>query len=483
MATLREIQETLDQTNGAQFLVQPVIDRALFVARRAYTPLFRILPRCKWATPTYIFNEVTNYPQAQFTTEDPPTSGTGSVTSSASAYNQISYAIKHWQVQMDLSKFSIQTARVNGNLAQLELNGASKSSVYLREMAYMYGSAGASVNTKRQANDGFDLLVNTANKVAGGSVISLSMLDGIIDAVSTQLAEEIGSNYAIVLSPEMWSSLARNNFTTQQRFMSEMMIYPRDDRGRLGAPVSDNKTYINGGLNVLCYRDVPIVKSSFLTSRGQMTTVSATGNTGSGSSLTASQYGYYVEVVTDYGVSLACAEVLITPTAGDNVVLSWTTPQIKDTYGNTRLNLFYRIFRTAAGGASGSETLYAVVNAFDNTDTAVTSWTDTGLPVLPFASNPTGQALYSVTVATSGSNAAPDGVTTPRTNPSGHVQQDIFLIPRDPDICVVPAVNEAHTEMLALVNARTQQMAYLGDETLALRGSAFAAKICGAYVS
>lgn len=483
MATLRQIQETLDQTNGAQYLVQPVIDRALFVARRAYTPLFRILPRRAWGTNKYIFNEVTNYPQAQFTTEDPPTSGTGAVLPGASVYNQISYDIKHWQVQMDLSKFSIQISRVNGNLAQLELDGASKSSVYLREMAYMYGSAGASVNTKRQANDGLDLLINTNNKFSGGATVDFEMLDAAIDVVSNNLAEEIGNNYAFLLTPEMWSSLGRNNFQTQQRFMSQTMIYPRDDRGRIGAPVSDNKTYINGGLNVMCYRDVPLVKSSFLASKGQMGTVTATGNTGSGSSLVASQYGYIVEVVTDYGVSLGCVEVLVTPTAGDNVVLSWTAPSITDQYGNVRLNLFYRIFRTAAAGASGSETLYAVVNAYDNTDTAVTSWTDTGKPVNPYASGASGQALYSTTVATSGNNAAPDGVTTPRANPSGHIQQDIFLVPRDPDVCTVAVVNEAHTEMLALVNARTQQMAYLGDETLALRGPAFAAKICGAYVS
>lgn len=482
MATLRQIQETLDQTNGAQFLVQPVIDRSLFIARRAYTPLFRTLARRKWDTPTYIFNEVTNYPQAQFTIEDPPTSGTGAVVAGASVYSQISYPIKHWQVQMDLSKFSIQTARVNGDLAQLELDGASKSSVYLREMAYMYGSAGATVNTKRQANDGLDLLINTSNKITGGAVINFAMLDAAIDAVSNQLAEEIGVNYEIVLSPEMWSSLGRD-FVNQQRFMSETMIYPRDDRGRLGAPVTDNKTYVNGGLNVMCYRDIPLVKSSFLASKGQMTTVTASDAGGSGSSLVNSQYGYIVEVVTDYGVSLGSAEATVTPTAGHNVSLTWTTPAIKDTFGNTRLNLFFRIFRTAAGGNSGSETLYAVVSAFDNTDTAVTTWTDTGLPVNPLGASPSGQALFSTTVATSGSNAAPDGITTPRTNPGGHVQQDIFIVPRDPDICVVAAVNEAHTEMLALVNARTQQMAYLGDETLALRGPSFAAKICGAYVS
>src|SRR5436190_7085600 len=104
MATLRQIQETLDQNSGAQYLVQPVIDRALFVARRAFTPLFRTLPRRSWGTPTYIFNTVNNYPQAQFTTEDPPASGTGSVVATASNYTQSSFPVKHWQVNMDLSK-------------------------------------------------------------------------------------------------------------------------------------------------------------------------------------------------------------------------------------------------------------------------------------------------------------------------------------------------------------------------------------------
>lgn len=481
MATMRQIQETLDQNSGAQYLVQPVIDRALFVARRAQTPIFRTIGRRKWNTPTYIFNEVTNYPQAQFTTEDPPTSGTGAVLASSSVYNQISYAIKHWQVAMDLSKFSIQTARVNGDLATLELQGASKSAVYLREVAYMYGSAGASVNTKRQANDGLDLLININNKIAGGSVINFQMLDAAIDVVSNNLAEEIGENYEIVLTPEMWSSLGRG-FVTQQRFMGEAVIYPRDDRGKLRAPVTDNKSYVKGGLNVLTYRDIPLVKSTFLASKGQMSAVTA-NPTGTDGVIPAGTYKYYVEVVTDIGVSLACAEVTAVVSSTNHVALSWTPPVVTDTDGNNRLNLFYRIFRTAANGASGTETLYAVVNAYDNTDTAAAAWNDTGAIVNPYVTNPSGQALYSVTVASSGGVAVPDGSTTPRTNPSGHTQQDIFLLPRDPDIACVAVVNEAHTEMLALINARTQQMAHLGDETFALRGPAFAAKICGAYVA
>ena len=480
MATLRQIQETFDQTNGAQFLYQPVIDRALFEAKRAFTPLYRILPRRTWNTPIYLFNKRTAFPQAQFTIEDPPsfTGNAGYVTPTASNYLQISFPIKHWQVALDLSKFSIQVARVNGNLVQLELDGASKASIFLRETAYMYGSAAATVNTKRQANDGFDLLIGGANKLAGNAVVNFTMLDAMIDAVKNRLANVIGSQYAFVMTPEMLSALGRQ-FVQYERWMGKTVVYPRDDRGVMNAPVTDNKTYIDGGLEVMSYRGIPIVESSFLASLGQMGTVTAVDGGGSGSSLVNSQYGYMVEAVTDYGVSLASAEATVTPTAGHNVTVSWSTPTITDIDGNTRPILFYRIHRTVAAGASQSETLYAVSSAFNTSDAAVTSFTDTGLIQNPLATN----TLFATTIASSGANAVPDGVTTPRTNPSGHTQQDIWLLPRDPDIAVVPAVNEMHTELLALVNARTQQLALLGDETLALRGSFFAAKVSGAYVS
>ena len=43
--------------------------------------------------------------------------------------------------------------------------------------------------------------------------------------------------------------------------MGKTVVYPRDDRGVMGAPVTDNKTYIDGGLEVMSYRGIPIVES------------------------------------------------------------------------------------------------------------------------------------------------------------------------------------------------------------------------------
>jgi hypothetical protein len=479
MATLRQIQETLSQTTGAQFLFQPVIDRALFENKRKYTATRMLFGRRKWNVPTYEFNKRTNFPTAQFVTEAPPTTGAGSVTASSSSYSQVLYPVKHWQVNLDLAKFSIQTARVNGDLMQLELDAASKIAMWLEEATNYYGSAGATLNTKRPAWDGVDLLMSTNNKLAGNTTPTIAMFDAMIDAVKNRLAENLGmSSYAFVMSPEMLSATGRL-FVQYERWMGKTVVYPKDDRGVLGAPVTDNKTYIDGGLEVVTYRGVPLIESSFITSLGQMSTVTASDGGGSGSSLTNVQYGYVVEVVTDLGISLACAETTVTPTAGHNVTLSWTAPTIVDADGATRLNLFYRVHRTVGGAALGTETLYAVVAAYDTTDTAVVAFTDTGLIQNPSVTG----TLYATTVAFSGANAVPDAITTPRTNPSGHLQQDIWLLPRDPDILCVPVVNELQTVPLALVNARTQQLALIGDQVLAVRGPNFMAKACGVYVS
>ena len=485
MATLRQIQETLSQTSGAQFLYQPVIDRALFEAVRKFTATRTIFPRKKWNTPTYIFNKRTNYPVTRGVVEAPPSSGTGSVSASSSTYSQLSWPVKHWQSNLDLAKFSIQTARVNGDLMQLELEAATESAMFFEEAVNFYGSAGASLGTYRPVWDGVDLLMaqSATNKVAVNGLPSIAMLDAMIDGVKKSLGARLNVNqYAFILSSEMWSAVGRL-FVQEKRFVDKAVIYPRDDRGQLNGRITDNKNYIDGGLEVATYRGIPFVESSFVTSLGTMGTVTASDGGGSGSSLANSQYGYIVEAVSDYGLTVASAEATVTPTAGHNVSLSWSTPTITDANGNSRQILFYRIFRTAAAGASGSETLYAVVAAFDASDAAVTGWTDTGLIVNPNASGASGQALYSTTVASSSTNAAPDGVTLPRTNPGSHTAQDIWLLPRDPDILLVPVVNELQTVPLALVNARTQQVALIGDQTLVVRGPGFMAKAMQVYVN
>lgn len=471
MATLRQIQETLSQTTGAQYLYQPVIDRALREQKRNITATRMLFPRKTWGVPKYEFNQRTNYPSAQATTEAPPTSGTGSVAATSSTYSQVSFDVKHWQSQLDLAEFSIQTARLNGDLMQLELDGASQNAVWLEETFNFYGSAGGTLNTKRPQWDGVDMLMSTLNKFNAASAPTFALMDALYDSVKRRKAASLsGLDYAFIMSSEMLSSFSRQ-FNQDQRWMGRAVVYPRDDRGLMNGVIVDNKNYIDAGIEVATYRGVPLIESTFITSLGQMSTVSASA-TGSDGVISAGDYSYVVEVVTDLGISLACAEVSVSVSATNHVALSWTAPTIVDDEGNTRTNLLYRIHRTLKNAAVGTETLYAVISAVNNSEVAVTSWNDTGAILDPSSDD----TLYAVTVASSGSEAVADGKTTPRVNPTGHIAQDIWLLPRDPDVLVVPVVNEMKTTILAQVNARTRQVALTGDQVLAVRGPRFMAK-------
>lgn len=477
MATLRQIQETLSQSSGAQFLYQPVIDRALREQKRNITATRMLFPRKTWDVPKYQFNQRTNYPSAQATVEAPPTSGTGSVAATSSTYSQVSFDIKHWQSQLDLAEFSIQTARLNGDLMQLELEGAAQNAAWLEETFNFYGSAGATLNTYRPAWDGVDLLMSPSNKFNAASAPSFALLDALYDSVKRRKAASLsGLDYAYVMSPEMLSSFSRQ-FNQDLRYMGQATVYPRDDRGLMNGVITDNKNYVDAGIQVATYRGVPLIESTFIASLGQMGTVSASA-TGSDGVISAGTYYYYVEVVTDLGISLACAEVgPVSVSATNHVALTWTAPSIVDDEGNTRTNLFYRIHRTLKDAAPGTETLYAVVAAKNTTEGTVTGFTDLGSILDPSTDN----TLYAVTVASSGSEAIADGKTTPRVNPTGHIAQDIWLLPRDPDVLCVPVVNEMKTTILAQVNARTRQVALTGDQVLAVRGPRFMAKAGNVY--
>lgn len=470
-ASLMDIREALTVAGGASTLTPKIIDRLLNELQRKYGPMHRAFPRKTWTTDSFVFNQRTALPKSQFTVEAPGTSGTGSVGASNSTYAQQSFAIKHTQAQIDISTFAAKVAVVNGNLFDLELLGAAKSLEWLEETTHMWGSASATLNTYRPQWDGNDLLIASGNKIdAGTKLLSLQAMDNAIDAVRGVYAGELGTDFFFAMSPRMQSYL-NGLFVNQQRFnMGMTKIFARTDFGDPQAAIADSA--IDAGVEVQTYRSIPIVISSFLTSQGSMGAVTTTNNTGSGSSLsTSTTYYYVVEAVTRYGLTTASAEVSTSPSgSGNNIVLSWSTPTPKDAYGNTIDIIGYRVFR---GTASGTESLYAVVAAYDTSDAAVTSFTDTGLIQNPVTTN----TLYWATVASSSTNAASDGVTFPRVQPTGQVVEDIFLIPRDPEILVVPEVNPLTTQMLAPVNARTRQFAITADKTLALRAPAFAAKI------
>ena len=472
-ASLAEIREafSLTSSGGASNLVPKVIDRMLTELMRKWGPMYRAVPRKTWETDIFYFNKRTALPKAQHSTEAPPTSGTGSVAASNSTYVQGNFPIKHTTSIADLSKFTVKVASNNGSLFDLELGAHAKSMEWLEETTHVFGSASATLNTYRAQWDGVDLLTANANKIdAATQLLELKRMDDAIDAVRGAYAGELGMDYFWMMSPKMQSYTNGLHYQQVHYVLPMARMFSRDDYGDPMAPVANNA--IDAGVEVQTYRNIPIVVSSFMSSQGTMGTVSTTGNTGSGSSLlAASTYYYRMEAVTRYGLTAASAEASQAPSAdGKNNVLTWTTPTPTDVNSNTIDIIGYRIFRSTT---SGAESLYAVCAAYDLSDAAVTSFTDTGLIQNPAVTT----TLYWATVASSGSDAVSDGYTFPRVQTGTQVTEDIFLIPRDPDVLLCPEVNPIQTEILANVNARTRQFALTSDKTLALRAPAYAAKI------
>lgn len=461
--TLEDLRETMTSASGASSLVPKIIDRLLLEYKREEAPLYHAMPRKTWQTNQYYFNERTFLPLAQATTEAPTTT---QVAATQSTYVQKSYAIQHLQAQLDISTFAAKVAMVNGNLFDLELAGAARSMAWLEEIFHLWGSASATLNTERPEWDGIDIQVASANKInGGGQTVTLAALDNMIDSVRGVAAQDLGVNWFFVMSNKMQSHI-NSLFVNQQRFnMAMTRIFQRDDFGIPNAPVVDNQL-VDAGLEVATYRSIPIVTSTFMSNLGQMGTITCTPSN-SGGSLAANTYYYVVEAVTRYGLLYGSVEVSGSTTGSSgSVALSWTTPTPTDAFGNTIDILSYRVYRSTT---SGAESLYAIVSAYNNSDAAVTAWTDTGA-----IQNPTTTGtLYYYTVAASGSTPVSDGATYPRTSTT---MEDIVLMPRDPEYAVCPVVNELTTQMLAPVNARTRQFALTEDMTFALRAGAFAAK-------
>jgi hypothetical protein len=472
-ASLAEIREafSLTSSGGASNLVPKVIDRLLLELQRKWGPMYRAVPRQTWETDEFFFNKRTTLPKAQHSTEAPPTSGTGSVAASNSTYVQSSFPIKHTTTIGDLSKFTVKVASNNGSLFDLELGAHAKSMEWLEETTHIFGSAQATLRTHRPQWDGVDLMIANANKIdAGTALLALKTMDDTVDAVRGVYAQELGMDYFWMMSPKMQSYVNGLHYQQVRYTLPMARMFSRDDNGDPMAPVANSA--IDAGVEVQTYRNIPIVVSSWMGNQGTMGTVSTTGNTGTGSSLlAATTYYYRMEAVTRYGLTAASAEASQAPSGnGNNVVLSWTTPTPTDSEGNIIDIIGYRIFRSTT---SGAESLYAVCAAYDLSDAAVTSFTDTGLIQNPAATN----TLYWATVASSSTNAVSDGYTFPRVQTGTQVTEDIFLIPRDPEILLCPEVNPISTEILANVNLRTRQFGMTSDKTLALRAPAYAAKI------
>ena len=163
-------------------------------------------------------------------------------------------------------------------------------------------------------------------------------LDQLIDLVENNVAEDVcNSEWMFVLSPTAVSKLAQL-FTNQQRFVDEVEVAT--------------------GLVVPSYRNIPLVKTSFLSPSGsQMSAVTAAG-VSSGGSLANGTYYYYISFIVDIKGESQVQQLEVNANVSGNgvITLSFTPPVGYE--GAAPIS--YKVYR---GTSSGAETLLGYVDA------------------------------------------------------------------------------------------------------------------------
>lgn len=467
MATLDELAEALTSSQTSA-LLQKIIDQNLVDVFRKEEPLKGALPTKQWAGATYYWNTRNRMPYAQGVTEAPPTTGPGSVSPSQSQYIQGAVPIGHYQVNGDLSKFNVKVATASiENLLQSELNAAAQAMTWIWAMFNLYGSAAATAGSVRPQWDGFDRLMAPSQRLTpnggAGTILTLLDLDNMIDSVRTRSAGPLpADDFVFICSEPMLSTMGRLVGAQRQNLIDVTLKPRRIDGQGAGVNVADP------GIEVPSYRNIPIVATSFLSPYGQMTTLTAAAS-GSGTTLPATARYYAVEAIAQYGPTYATT-TSVTPAAGNNVDISFSTPSALDIFGNAQPILQYRVYQ---GSSATNMTLYGVVAATDAADVAVTQIRDSGGAL---TANPLGASVPGQFV---GTGITGDGVNLPppTTPPTTGFDESILLVSRKPEFVVVPTVTEAEFQLLAPTNARTLQYAVTGDCALAMRAPAFASKL------
>jgi hypothetical protein len=289
---------------------------------------------------------------------------------------------------------------------------------------------------------------NPQNSINGaGAALSFSQLDQLIDCVETNAAMPVfSSEWMLVMSPTAASKISQLE-TPLQRFLTQIEV--------------------TAGLLVTAYRDIPMIKSSFLSNRASsMGTVTAATST-TGGSLAAATYYYQIEpIVARYGALTPSTEISqVTTGATSTVTLSFALPPGPD--GAAPMS--YRVYR---GTATGTATLLGVVDAVASlqgdgiTPNYATSIIDNGTNLTP---------VQGANVGVPASTYVGGSSQKPRIAGG----EDVYLLPRDPDILVRPYVRDIRPVDVYPTTASPDSLpfALVSDTTLALRGPKFAGRL------
>lgn len=440
-----ELREALTAA-GASALIPKIIDPMLLEYQRRYSPLVRMVPSQKWNSDTYYFNQRTVNPNGGFVVDG------GARVVSNSTYVQNSFQIKHLQVVGAITGYAQEVTRqVIGDLRAREIEGSIKGLYWDIETALLWGNAGSTQFGPYPQFDGLDSLINTytgGNQNAqdkAGATLTLAQLDELIDMVETNAAMSVfDSSWMLVMSNTAASKVAQL-LTNQQRFM--------------------DRVEVQAGLLVPTYRDIPFVKSSFMSTRsiqmGAVTTATAT----TGGTLAAATYFYKVSaIVARQGEIAASAEVSQATTgATSTVTLSFSTPTGLDGLQPT----LYKVYRSTG---AGTETLLGYVDA------NVGFSADGITPILTTSIVDNGATLIAQNGATQPGTfpATYQGTNTSKFPPAVG-QENIYLMSRDYDNVCRPYVRELTPLDVYPTTASPDSLPYAitADTVLAVRGAKF----------
>ena len=435
-----ELEEALTTAGTVTPLIPKAIDPVLLEYQRRYAQLLAVIPTKQWNSTQYFFNRRVTRPDSGGVTDG------GARPIGNSTYEQAVFNIRLYQAVGSVTGFAQTVTRdLAGDLRQLELDGTVQSMLWTLENSFIWGNDPATASGQYPICSGLDYLVSNWSAGTGSNAyvnaqdingnFQLKYLDEVIDLVETNAAMPIdGPNYMFVMSPRMISAVGQS-LIGQQRFEAPTVS--------LGA-----------GLNIPSYRGIPLVKSSFLSPRTNQMGAVTTGTSTTGGTLAAATYYYQVSaVIARFGEIQASAEVSQTTTGSTSTVT--LTVAAPSNMPDAASPILYKVYR---GTSTGAETLIGVVDAFDTTGTAVTSIVDTGSNLLTNSSGNTGPAAYV------GTNTG--------AKPRNGMQEDFYLIPRDPAFLVRPYTRDMRILPLAptVTAPDTLPFAVLTDTCLAVRG-------------
>ena len=450
-----ELREALNAA-GASALIPKIIDPILLEYQRRYSPLVRAIPMQQWQTDQYYFNQRTAVASGGFV----PDGGARPVSNST--YVQLSYQMKHVESVGAVTGYAQEVTRqVIGDLRQTEIQGAIRGYYWDVEAGCLWGNAASTLNQAQPQFDGLDTLVsdftsgykNCIDKA--GNTLTLAVLDELIDMVEMNAAMPVfDETWMIVLSSTAASKVAQL-LTNQQRFET---------------------VTVATGLIVPTYRNIPLVKTSFLASRGYSmgTVTGAPGAINTGVLGTGATYKYVVSpVISRQGETIPCAEVSVTTNQTlTTIVLSFTPPTGLDGLAP----VLYKVYRTASGGASGSETFLGYVDSTvgllsDGVTPVLTNQiVDTGAALVPqFATGPVVPSILPTVYY---------GTNTSMLPPAAG-QENLYLISRDRNNVVRPYVREAKPVDIYPTTASPDTLPYalIGDMSFAVRATRFVGRL------